>query len=236
MTGWAARGRMAGWAALVGLALAGGASAMPQAPDAAMPADNARVDQLNTAPRDRPRTTVLQVGAVEEGNLAEPAQIAAAPRTSAAPSQLATEAPSARASEPLSDPSQSAPQGTERLAGKDACDPAPGRAVPAICARPIEERAQQFARPDPARLSPEQRLLVDQRLRENATVLTATRRPGSINHDPDDVDAQAVASTVLIPQMPGGEASGAEQAIAPETAEAIEALIRATQAPPGTAP
>lgn len=208
----------------------GGVSAAAQDGDPAPPpAESAQVEQLSTAAGEPPRTALPQVGAAEKGVVAVPAQVGRPARSTAAPRQLAPEERSARAFEPLSNPGQSRPAGTERLAGKDACDPGRDGAMPDICDRPIETRAQQFARPDPTKLSPEQRLLVDQRLRESASVLLATRRPADWADMPDNKDAQAVASAVL--DRPGTMPA---EPIAPESAEAIDALVRAIQVQPGT--
>lgn len=211
------------------LVVVGGSAVAQDSEPTPPPAESAQVDQLSSAAGQPPRTGLPQVGAAEKGVVAAPAQVGRPARTTAAPLQLAPEERSARASEPLSDRRQSRPSATERLAGKDACDPGRDGPIPEVCDRPIETRAQQFARPDPTKLSPEQRLLVDQRLRESASVLLATRRPADWADMPDNKDAQAVASAVL-----DAPAVAREEPVAPETAEAIEALVRAIQVQPGT--
>lgn len=232
MTGLpAVRNRRRAAAALTSLCLAvlGGSAVAQDGEPAPPPAESAQVDQLSSAAGQPPRAALPQIGTAEKGVVAAPAQVGRPARTTAAPRQLAPEERSARASEPLSNPGQSRPSATERLAGKDACDPGRDGPTPDVCDRPIETRAQQFARPDPTKLSPEQRLLVDQRLRESASVLLATRRPADWADMPDNKDAQAVASAVLDP--PG---VAREEPVAPESAEAIEALVRAIQVQPGT--
>src|SRR3546814_10365041 len=57
------------------------------------------------------------------------------------------------------------------VTGEDRCDAAKqdkDKARQEACAKVIETRAAEFTRPDPTILSPEQRLLVDQRLRERS--------------------------------------------------------------------
>lgn len=224
------RPRAAAALTLLALTVAGGAAVAQDGEPTLLPAESAQVDQLSTAAGQPPRTALPQVGATEKGVIEAPAQVGRSVRSTAAPRQLAPEERSARASEPLSNPGQSRPAGTERLAGRDACDPGRDGPTPDVCDRPIETRAQQFARPDPTKLSPEQRLLVDQRLRESASVLLATRRPADWADMPDNQDAQAVASAVLDP--PG---VAREEPVAPESAEAIEVLVRAIQVQPGNA-
>lgn len=69
----------------------------------------------------------------------------------------------AQAAEPLSQREQGRPQGTERLAGADRCDPQARTAEAiALCKRIIELRAREYSAPEAPRLSAEQELLARQ--------------------------------------------------------------------------
>jgi len=142
----------------------------------------------------------------------------------------------AQPSEPLSNPAEGWPQGVVRLSGSDRCDPAtPGTAPRATCAHAIETRAAEFERKSPLVLSPEQRLLVDQRLREApSTAEMAVRRIGRNDIDANASDAQSVASLVL-GQPSAGQVtapSAPSSALDPTTATGalVQAIIEGTQA------
>ncbi len=99
---------------------------------------------------------------------------------------------------PLSSPAQGKPEGVVHLHGKDRCDPNSPHARDPVCANAIETRAAEFTRPDPTRLTPEQRLLIAQRAEEiTAGADAAVRKIGRNDVDPDDVTAQSLASIVL---------------------------------------
>lgn len=151
-------------------------------------------------------------------------------RTTQATTQLSRGPATAAASEPLSSPAQGRRQATERLSGRDRCDPQTTTAVGVVpatsCARVIETRSGEFVRADPLVLSPEQRLLVDQRLRDGpSTSQSAAQRIGKNEIDPTSMDVQGLASLALaIPvgdsPVPVGEQTDA-QAAATSLVEAI---------------
>ena len=120
-------------------------------------------------------------------------------RNARAGAQLYQGRRTAQSSEPLSRPAEGRRQGLVRIAGKDRCDPATSGSKPAeACEHVIETRAAEFERRSPLILSPEQRLLVDQRLRDApSTAEMAVRRIGRNDIDADAADAQSVASLVL---------------------------------------
>ena len=90
----------------------------------------------------------------------------------------------------------------------------------------IETRSAQFARPERPTLSPEQRLLVDQRVREAPSRGLRDRRFEPRATDPDRADDQAIAAVTL-------DRAGADAALAaanqvgraPALPEASAALI-----------
>lgn len=125
-------------------------------------------------------------------------QVTSERRGAAAPAQL-SRGGTAEASAALSRPSDGRSGAVAPIGGHDRCDRASGQARARDCPNVIENRSAEFARPNPLTLSPEQRLLVDQRLREANTVSPRTPviRPGDVTEaDPDAPQGQVVASIV----------------------------------------
>ena len=126
------------------------------------------------------------------------------------PIQLSTGNATAEASTPLSNPAQGRRQAAERLAGRDRCDPQAAGAQSVRCAHVIESRAGEFPRVEAPALSPEQRLLVDQRLREAPRgMIAAIDRIGRNTVDAASSDAQGIASITLA--APGTDAAPASK-------------------------
>lgn len=122
----------------------------------------------------------------ERGTNALSAQVYRGPRT-AEPAQS------------LSRPADGRTAAVERVGGKDRCDPAETKAPSNnSCSKVIETRAAEFARPDPAILSPEQRILMEQQLRErSASISGASRRLATTGDGANTMAGQEVASIVL---------------------------------------
>lgn len=142
-------------------------------------------------------------GAGRDGPAA--AQLTAEPRSAGVDRQVSTDARSATEPTGISRPVDGRVGGVgtvERVAGDDLCAPSAmdraGGGRPDVCKRVIETRSAQFARPERPTLSPEQRLLIDQRVREAPTLRgTRDRRFEPRATDPDRADDQAIASMVL---------------------------------------
>ncbi|GGD89102.1 hypothetical protein GCM10011515_05970 [Tsuneonella deserti] len=62
---------------------------------------------------------------------------------------------------------ESAPRAATPIGGTDRCDPQLAQRFYAECLRILELRSSEFSAPEPARLSPEQRLISEQRLQED---------------------------------------------------------------------
>lgn len=126
-------------------------------------------------------------------------QLSGADRNAAPGPQLSSGTPSAAAPAALSSRIEGRPEGVTHLSGDDRCDPATGTARDkAACANAIETRAAEFTRPDPTRLTPEQRLLFAQRAEEGTSGAdAAVRKIGRNDVDPNDLAAQSLASIVL---------------------------------------
>ena len=118
--------------------------------------------------------------------------------------QLSRGPRSAQASSPLSTRADGRTSAVERVAGADRCDPAAARPARADkCTAVIENRAAEFARSDAPSLSPEQRIIVNQQLRERVGMSEAARRLAASGRDADSIEAQGVASVVLAAPPPG---------------------------------
>lgn len=134
----------------------------------------------------------------------------------------------AQAPSPLSRPAQGRTvPGSRAIGGSDRCDAATlDAATRAACLRVIETRSAEFERDDPLVLSPEQRLLVDQRLRVGSgTVEGAAQRLGRNDVDASGIEAQSIASLTLRPADMGQ--TPAETAQPPVSLDAINAIVDA---------
>ena len=213
------------------------------------------VAQSGAAARGEP---VAQIGG--RGGARPPAQIGApsreigsqptAPRSAEAPApqlssqddstargtQLTGERGSARVGTQLSRPSQSRQATASRIGGRDRCDEEAARRT-AECRRVIETRAAEFRPPEETPLSPEQRLLVDQRLRAGpGTAQTASRRLGVAGLEPDSIEEQGVAAIALSnTRQPARDEDPAEseETLSAEAQALINAIVQgATGVPP----
>ncbi|MBR0552541.1 hypothetical protein [Stakelama marina] len=159
-------------------------------------------------------------------------QLSTEKKTADAGHQLYRGKRTAQSSTPLSTPAQGRKQEVVRLKGDDRCDPAEkGARQDPDCANVIETRSAEYARPDPTELSPEQRLLIYQRAREEGVL--SSRPSGHAPLDPDNPDAQSVASLVLPrdqtdqpAKKPADDASATDQAVL----DIVQAITQ--QAPP----
>ena len=117
------------------------------------------------------------------------------------PDQLSKGGKTAQPSQPLSRPSDGHRADVERLAGADRCDPAEIKRPRSRCATVIENRSGEFARPDPNALSPEQRLLLEQEVREGALdANSGARRLATTGQADESLAAMGVAAAVLRPK------------------------------------
>lgn len=176
-------------------------------------------------PAHAPPTEIDQLGPGERSTAAPQLTMPAGRFTPVlpAPVQLAPSR-SADAPEPLSRPADGRNIATVRIEGRDRCDPA-APARDAACARVIETRAADYARPATP-LTPEQRLLVQQQTGDVVPSSDARR----IAANPDSASDQAVASVALRPPPPPPR--DADKADGPAGA-VIDAIVGgATQVPP----
>lgn len=191
--------------------------ASPSPPRESAVIDDDRSEQVSREP-------VAQV-AREDRNAAPPAQLSSAGDRRRSP-QLYQGGRTAAPAQALSSPSEGRTGAVAAVEGSDRCDPA--RRQPnetRRCAQVIETRSAEFSRAEAAPLSPEARLLVEQRNRSSGGQ-EAARRLASNSADPDDVQDQAIASVVLT-QRPLSRPEDEEQDASsePTEAQAFQALI-----------
>jgi hypothetical protein len=209
--------------------------AVPQAP-AALP-----VDQVS--PRDTARLPEQRV----DRTLAHPP---ASDATAAMPAQLSTpgsggavaQLPSVRDSRlptgtAVSNPADSAPGSIVRIGGNDRCDPQLTQKFYAECLRILELRSGEFSAPEAPTLSAEQRLLVEQRQRDEAVAeVSPTLRLRYATASQPDADLQSnqeLASIYLPDPTPPVPTVPAEDSKAADLGELLRNLGFDAPPPPG---
>jgi hypothetical protein len=200
------------------IGLIGAGLALLAAPVAAQEADNrarlddfaipagdepSRIDQLSPAtPHVEPPAQMV------DRTLAEPALPA---RRSAPPAQLSSDADNSAPAQ-LSDPgskdlhtaavsskADSKPGAVVHLQGHDRCDPQLDERRLAECRRILELRADEFHAPAPPQLSPEERLLAQQRAAEFAAHTPAQRLRMATKGEPDaDLTSNQVLASIYL--------------------------------------
>lgn len=220
------------------LAAKAGPHAQMQSPPQAR-ADVAQIDQLGAARSAAPVAAApslpappavdLQVrGDLDRALIAAPARAPGAVTPPVA--QLSSEERSAQGAPALSSTAQSRPAAAEAIGGSDRCDPrAPRAERRAECRAPIETRSAEFERSVPV-LSPEQRLLLEQRGVRLITTQSASRRLGTTGEGLTSSE-QAVASVALgggnapPPPAPPPAPRPEDAPLTPEQAAAIVGAI-----------
>lgn len=141
--------------------------------------------------------------------------------------QLARGKASAEPAPALSSTDQSRPGPRTVIEGEDRCDRATRQRLPsAACAKVIETRSAEFDR-TPAPLSPEQRLLLEQRAVTASGVQGTARRLAAGEGSSED---QAVASIAL--RQPQQHVDKKEEEKAPLSQEQAAAIVGAILNPP----
>lgn len=160
---------------------------------------NQPVPAVEAAPAaPRPAGPVSQVTGTGESRGVLP-QLTRENGAEPSPRQLYQGGRTALPSTPLSRPSEGRTSAVARVEGDDRCDPAAEAAAERRqeCARVIETRSAEFERIEPV-ISAEQRLMIDQQMRDRAASAegAARRLAGNVG-DPDSLEEQGVASIVL---------------------------------------
>jgi hypothetical protein len=150
-----------------------------------------------------------------------------------APKQLSTDPRDAKGAPAISKPSDGRTAAVELVEGDDRCDPAvPAARQPEACKKVIETRADDYTRPSPTELSPEQKLLIDQQLREETEGVTeAAQKLAKSGEADDSTESMGIAAIVLRQSAPPPEEPDKQKD--PTADAAAQAVIQAiTQLPP----
>lgn len=149
------------------------------------------------------------------------------------PKQLSADPRDAKGAPAISKPSDGRTAAVELVNGDDRCDPAvPAARQPEACKKVIETRADDYTRPSPTELSPEQKLLIDQQLREQTDGVTeAAQKLAKSGEADDSTESMGIAAIVLRQSAPPPEEPDKQKD--PATDAAAQAVIQAiTQLPP----
>ena len=231
-------------ALLISIAFAPASWAIAQpAPDVPPAADRSELVDVGTPAAPRTTDAPTQISTNAESSPAE-AQLTNARASHQDTRQLSTAPRSAQAPEALSRPSEGRTAAIERVEGADRCDPAVAKEKQSNeCKKVIESRADEYARRERPELSPEQRLLIDQRWGRGAAtagpgrafppadVAEATRRLATSGEPDESSESFGIASIVLQQSQPAQEPE--KKAEDPADNAAVQAIIQlVTQAPP----
>jgi hypothetical protein len=188
--------------------------------------------RLNVSEQPRSSAPPAQLATGAESSPVTP-QVTRERRSAPPPDQLSAGGKTAQQPQPLSQPAEGRQAAVERVDGADRCDPAEPNRPRARCATVIENRSAEFARPDPNALSPEQRLLLEQEVREG--VLNAengARRLAVTGQADESLAAMGVAATVLRPSAEVQEPKQPEDDVAKAAADIVGAIINQPLTPP----
>lgn len=154
--------------------------------------------------------------------------------------QVNTEKPNVRGSDPLSKPGDGRPTAIVALKGVDRCENTAALTSDDICANTIESRSQDYARPSVTALSPEQRLLAQQDIRDSQygdTEQTA-RRLGVDNNktglslEDQGIAAIAIANSASQTAVDETPAAGALEDLPADATGIISSILGGLQLPP----
>lgn len=191
------------------------------------PADAGPVAQISDPAEQRASPAVAvqsapQIASQAESARAEP-QLTSERQLAPATAQLSTGPRTAQASQPLSRPSQGRTAETERVEGEDRCDPADEKSAGrASCERVVEARADEFDAPRAPELSPEQRLLLQQQMGDQASSAnSAARRLAATGITDNSLESLGVASIVIGQGLEPAEDAKPPEKAAPDGAAAV---------------
>jgi hypothetical protein len=217
-------------ALLIGSAFLSVAALAQPAPDA----DPDPSQQVNVeTPVPPPNTDApAQISSNSDSTAAE-AQLTSARSSAQAPRQLSAGPRNVQPPAPLSAPAEGRTAAVERVNGTDRCDPAvPKEKQSELCRKVIESRADEYGRPAPTELSPEQKLLLAQQWGPNSVDAVDAANKLAKSGSPDEsTDSLGVASIVLQHSQPAPDEKKPDDS--PANDAAVQAIIQAiTQAPP----
>jgi hypothetical protein len=151
------------------------------------------------------------------------------------PAQVSLGRRSAEPAPPLSRPSDGRSAAIERVSGDDRCDSSRRQEPTAACAAVIEDRAAEYARREAPTLSPEQRILIEQRRPSGPNDVKAeARRLSATGTGSELPELQGIASIVLRSGTGGAEPAPTDRAGAARTDAIVKAVLEqgGVNAPP----
>jgi hypothetical protein len=159
-------------------------------------------------------------------------QVTAAGSSNEQPSQVATRTRNAQPPQPLSTPQQGRTAAVDPVHGHDRCDPADSKQSKTLqCRKVIENRAAEYTRPSPTRLSPEQKLLIDQQLlASEASLAGATHRLATSGNVDQSLETMGIASVVLDQSSKPKDPEKKEDD--PKSDAAVQAILTILNQPP----
>ncbi|HVF94274.1 MAG TPA: hypothetical protein VM900_08165 [Sphingomonas sp.] len=202
--------------------------------------DNRRqpTEQVETVPARASAAAPAQLS-TERRSADGAAQLTARSRETRGSPQLSTGPASAEASAALSTPAQGRTAAVTRVEGSDRCG-RPDAAFDPGCRDILENRADEFARRDPNPLTPEQRLLIEQRARQaRMTTPGGAAQRLAEQGDAGSEAGQGIASVVLArpvderPARPSAAATPGDPGGLGDIADAIiSGILTLPAAPP----
>ena len=206
-----------------------GASVAAQQADSSIEqiSSGSRGAELRLDVGEQPRSSAppAQLAAGSESSPAT-SQVTPERRSAPPPDQLSADGKTAQPPQPLSRPAEGRQAAVERVEGEDRCDPAEPRQPRSRCSKVIENRASEFARPDPNALSPEQRLLLEQEVREGAlNAENGARRLATTGEADESLAAMGVAATILRSGEEVQQPKKPEDDVAKAAADIVGAII-----------
>lgn len=155
-------------------------------------------------------------------------QVTSAGASNEQPSQVATRTRNSQPPQPLSTPDQGRTAAVDPVHGHDRCDPADDKQGKTLqCRKVIENRAAEYARPSPTRLSPEQKLLADQQLQAREEAVQRLANSGEVD---GSMEGMGIAAIVLDRTKPSEPEKKPPDAQSDAAVQAIMTIL--TQAPP----
>jgi hypothetical protein len=206
------------------------------------PAQTARIDQLSPAAAPIP-----PVSQPHDRSLAVPERTGSSSEMPRQVSQQDDNRRTVQVSNPdqsrnrtvsVSSTAESGPGGVVRLGGKDRCDPQLDKRQLAECLRILELRADEFNAPAPPQLSAEQKLLIEQRMRDEelADRSASFRIRLATMAEPDaDLTSNQELASIYLDNLPGAAPPPPEPQAPPVPADLGEAL-KGLGIDPGTPP
>lgn len=222
---------MIGLAAFVAAAVQAGPAPPQETPDVMQLTPAIMSAEIDTVAPQHTTEAPSQISANSDSKPGE-TQLTSKRASRQQPKQLSTDPLDAKGAPAISKPSDGRTAAVELVNGDDRCDPAvPAARQPEACKKVIETRADDYTRPSPTELSPEQKLLIDQQLREQTDgVAEAAQKLAKSGEADDSTESMGIAAIVLRqsappPEEPDKQKDPAQDAAAQAAIQAISQAL-----------